>query len=281
MKLCPQCDFIYEDEQSFCDMDGNELFQTPASEPAKSRLTIPLVPDTGSTDRRSSSIAVATMVVLVLAGLVVAVYFARARQTLAQRSQQPSQYSRRATEQAVQPSAQAAAAQPFPAMSPESRSSEQPIASTSSVPGQPNVDSTPSGTSPSETSPTRSRLNSGPVSASSGTENSRGRIVIRLMNGSAIKADEAWEDRNGIWYRQAGMVTLLKRSRVRSIERVATPPKAGNAVTTNNAKQSGTRSGTRDQLRPAKLEPVKPKKESRVTSFLKKTGNLIKKPFRH
>ena len=191
MKLCPQCEFIYEDEQSFCDMDGNELFQTPASEPAKSLLTIPLVPDTGSKDRRSSSIAVATMVVLVLAGLVVAVYFARARQTLAQRSQQPSQYSRRATEQAVQPSAQAAAAQPFPAMSPESRSSEQSIASTSSAPGQPNVDSTPSGTSSSETSPTRSRLNSGPVSASSGAENSRGRIVIRLMNGSAIKADEA------------------------------------------------------------------------------------------
>jgi len=262
-------------------MDGNELFQTPASEPAKSRLTIPLAPDTGSTDRRSSSIAVATMVVLVLAGLVVAVYFARARQTLAQRSQQPSQSSQQTIEQGAQQSTQTAAAQPFPTMSPESQSSEQSIASTSSASGQPNVDSTPSGTSPSETSPARSRLNSGPVSANSGTENSRGRVVIRLMNGLAIKADEAWEDRNGIWYRQAGMVTLLKRSRVRSIERVATPPKAGNAATTNNAKQSGTQSGTRDQLRPAKLEPVKPKKESRITSFLKKTGNLIKKPFRH
>src|ERR1044072_7301573 len=25
MKLCPQCDFIYEDDQGLCDMDGREL----------------------------------------------------------------------------------------------------------------------------------------------------------------------------------------------------------------------------------------------------------------
>ena len=25
MKLCPQCEFIYEDEQNFCDMDGETL----------------------------------------------------------------------------------------------------------------------------------------------------------------------------------------------------------------------------------------------------------------
>ena len=25
MKLCPQCQFIYEDDQNLCDMDGNAL----------------------------------------------------------------------------------------------------------------------------------------------------------------------------------------------------------------------------------------------------------------
>src|SRR6267142_1374798 len=25
MKLCPQCEFIYEDDQTLCDMDGREL----------------------------------------------------------------------------------------------------------------------------------------------------------------------------------------------------------------------------------------------------------------
>ena len=29
MKLCPQCEFIYEDEQSLCDMDGSVLVHTP------------------------------------------------------------------------------------------------------------------------------------------------------------------------------------------------------------------------------------------------------------
>ncbi len=29
MKLCPQCDFIYEDDQSVCDMDGKELVFEP------------------------------------------------------------------------------------------------------------------------------------------------------------------------------------------------------------------------------------------------------------
>ncbi len=29
MKLCPDCEFIYEDDQSFCDMDGKELVFDP------------------------------------------------------------------------------------------------------------------------------------------------------------------------------------------------------------------------------------------------------------
>jgi hypothetical protein len=37
---------------------------------------------------------------------------------------------------------------------------------------------------------------------------------------------------------------------------------------------------TREQSRVAKAEPANTKKDSRVTSFLKKTGNLIKKPFK-
>ena len=31
MKLCPQCAFIYEDNQGFCDMDGQELVHDSAS----------------------------------------------------------------------------------------------------------------------------------------------------------------------------------------------------------------------------------------------------------
>ena len=57
MKLCPQCEFIYEDDQNFCDMDGETLvFDTrlgvfPGNVPAvtgprprKSRLRIIALP---------------------------------------------------------------------------------------------------------------------------------------------------------------------------------------------------------------------------------------------
>ena len=30
MKRCPQCDFIYENDQNFCDIDGNELVYEPS-----------------------------------------------------------------------------------------------------------------------------------------------------------------------------------------------------------------------------------------------------------
>jgi hypothetical protein len=289
MKLCPQCEFIYEDEQSFCDMDGTGLVHNPASELFISRLTIPLVADSGPTAQRSSSsIALATLAVIVLAGLVVAAYFARTRQSLARRSPEPAQSSLQVTDQATQSSAQSTADQlPSSATSDsEQASAAQPsdptIASTSAASDQPEVDSTSSAAA--KTALAHSRLNAGPVSASSGTGNSRGPVVVRLTNGAAIRADEAWEKREGIWYRQAGMVTFLKRSRVRAIERVAPSARAqlpaGNAAATNGGNQRAKKPVTRDQLRIAKLEPVKPKKDNRVTSFLKKTGNLIKKPFR-
>jgi hypothetical protein len=34
MKLCSQCDFIYEDDQERCDMDGAELVYEPTLESA-------------------------------------------------------------------------------------------------------------------------------------------------------------------------------------------------------------------------------------------------------
>jgi hypothetical protein len=289
MKLCPQCEFIYEDEQSFCDMDGTGLVHNPASDLLISRLTIPLIFESGPTARRSrSSIALATLVVIVLAGLVGGAYFTRSRQTLARRSPEPAQSSLQATDQATQSSTQTTAEQPSAtsnsAQTAAAQSGEQSIAQTSTASDQLEVDSTSSAARSSKTALAHSRLNAGPVSATAGTTNSRGPVVVRLTNGAAIRADDAWEKSEGVWYRQAGMVTFIKRSRVRSIERVATSPRpqatAGDAAATSGANQSAKKPVTRDQLRIAKLEPVKPKKDNRVTSFLKRTGNLIKKPFK-
>jgi hypothetical protein len=103
-----------------------------------------------------------------------------------------------------------------------------------------------------------------------------------LTNGAIINADEVWERKEGIWYQQAGMVTFISRKRVRSIERLAPPraPQKTAAVTgEERIRASGDRT-TQNQLRLRRLEAVETKKPSRVKSFLKLTGRMLKKPFK-
>ena len=44
-----------------------------------------------------------------------------------------------------------------------------------------------------------------------------GKPVILLTTGGKIDADEVWRTRDGVWYRRAGIVTLLKHNRVKAI----------------------------------------------------------------
>jgi hypothetical protein len=97
---------------------------------------------------------------------------------------------------------------------------------------------------------------------------------VRLTNGAGIKADEAWERSEGLWYRQGSVVTLLKRSRVKTIER---SPQAGPTTANVEAK---SRTAAQNQLRLRRLEAAGTKKPSRLTSFLKATGRAFKKPFK-
>ena len=40
---------------------------------------------------------------------------------------------------------------------------------------------------------------------------------LRLVDGSTMKVDEAWEDAQGVWYRRGGVTYLVERARVREI----------------------------------------------------------------
>src|SRR6185295_17400373 len=96
----------------------------------------------------------------------------------------------------------------------------------------------------------RGRLATSPVSAGVPAANSRG-FLLRLTNGATIRADEVWEKKEGIWYRQAGMVTFLKRSQVKTIERVAPPSpqqKTAAAKVDEGTKKSDARTA-QNQLR--------------------------------
>jgi hypothetical protein len=289
MKLCPQCDFIYEDDQSICDMDGKELVSSPATDVTAQSFATPvsatpvLVSDVlpvESAGRRRRNFALVTVVGIVLAALVIAIYLARTYQLRSQRTPETSSTDRSAGEIPPQPTSDTSGQ---PAL-PDLVSTQTPSADTalpeesgkqaneSSVEtDQASLGSSASSSplSKSKESLAHTRLTPGPVSAGAPSGSSRGPVIVRLNNGAAIRADEAWEKREGVWYRQGGVVTFLKRSQVRTIERLPS--------STSRSKSAATNAGEKSkQAEPA----ADAKKDSKVTSFLKRTGRILKKPFK-
>ena len=102
MKLCPQCDFIYEDDQSVCDMDGKELVSNPGRVVTEQDFATlvsatPVLVSDGlqmeSAGRRRRNFALVTAVGLVLAALVIVIYLARTHQPKSVRAPQNSESS--------------------------------------------------------------------------------------------------------------------------------------------------------------------------------------------
>lgn len=67
------------------------------------------------------------------------------------------------------------------------------------------------------TATSHSRTTAAPVSTSGPGMGKGGKPVILLSGGGRIDADEVWRTRDGVWYRRAGIVTLLKHNRVKGI----------------------------------------------------------------
>jgi len=91
MKRCPLCDFIYEDEQSLCDMDGYELV---ADSGLLARLdnttTVPaeLPQPTSSWGRR---LAFPTVATVILGAVLFLVYYVPTHRTVRQSNYSPAQ----------------------------------------------------------------------------------------------------------------------------------------------------------------------------------------------
>jgi hypothetical protein len=75
MKRCPHCDFIYEDEQSHCDMDGTKLAHDSRSLPKLQALSA-----SSESDSRWRSRAVPVFASALLAIILGLVYFVSLRQ---------------------------------------------------------------------------------------------------------------------------------------------------------------------------------------------------------
>jgi hypothetical protein len=211
MKRCPECLFIYPESDTRCDFDNTSLVvvddaelesaTAPAPVPAKKkRASASKKRAAGSKKgarKKGTAITAAVGLVFALAGFFV--YF-----TLSQRAQTVADIPPVATEsvaRVVAPPPQVVTVAPAD------------VAMASPTP-------TPLAKVASDrTATSHSRTTVAPVSTSGPGIGKKlgGRPVILLTTGGKIDADEVWRTRDGVWYRRAGIVTLLKHNRVKAI----------------------------------------------------------------
>ena len=203
MKRCPQCQFIYLNSDERCDFDQTLLvsiddetveaaIRTNSSK-VSSPETVPSV-TLKSPAKKLIPILVAALLLLILGLGLLGVYL-----IIKMRSS-----SNGAVNQIT--------AVTLP-------SGEKPQAAPTVRP--PIVESTPEPTpkvvaTPTRNTNSRAAVSIGPVSTS-GVSKTSGKPIILLTTGGSIEADQVWRAKEGIWYRRDGIVTLLKRERVRAI----------------------------------------------------------------
>lgn len=88
MKRCPQCEFIYEDDQSLCDMDGVLLVLDDRTLPNLHALApVPKVPVKAQSKRNRAVPAFATLILALVLGMV---YYVSMYRRPAQNTDTPS-----------------------------------------------------------------------------------------------------------------------------------------------------------------------------------------------
>ena len=135
MKRCPQCDFIYEDDQSLCDMDGVLLVLDSRTLPNQQAL----VTTKSAKPKQRRKRAVPAFASLILVAVLGVVYFASTQQQEAESSYSaPAATTSAAPVSQVNPTPQVEQVQPIEAPKPdEARIEEKSAASKPSAAAQP------------------------------------------------------------------------------------------------------------------------------------------------
>ena len=210
MKRCPQCEFIYPDTDNLCDFDQTPLVPTAEAEIAALTNTPvrPALADLAETHSRKFEarqnrklLPIAASIGLGFGLVVFGVYFAVQRQMYPKSS--PEQVKNVITVQPIAEQTPVPIPESSPVESPTPESSATTVAKSSSSPGR---------TSSSHTS-----TSAGPVSTSNPAAKAGSKSVIVLTSGGRVEADEVWRTKEGVWYRRDGVVTLVKKNRVKAI----------------------------------------------------------------
>ena len=204
MKRCPQCQFIYLNSDEWCDFD-----QTPLA--SIDDETVEAAINTNSSNRSSSDpaphanfnphskqlIPILAAVLLLMIGLGLGGLYL----VIKMRSNQRGVVTE--ARPVPVPTAQPQTPPTFPASIVQSTPEPTPKVSPTPTPTR---------------SPSRAAVSNGPVSTTGVRNNAKnGKPVILLTSGGRIEADQVWRAKEGIWYRRDGVVTLLKKERVRTI----------------------------------------------------------------
>ena len=196
MKQCPKCNSSFPDTDKFCEVDGSVLvaaedpIRNTTSNSARDKKILPLLAVMGA----SVGVLLVFMYLTFLRG--------KTTQEVSASSNNEAQL-------------QVAASLPSPA-------STAPLISPSVEPSpspspSPSVQPSPS----PQASATPVALNSTPIATTPGAPPQTSQVIIRLVNGAKIEADEVWQTGEGVWYRKGTVISLLDPKNVKSIDKVA------------------------------------------------------------
>jgi hypothetical protein len=190
MKQCPKCSSSFPDEDRFCEIDGTPL--------------LPAVIQNSNTNKKM--LLLIAVVGTSLGVVLVFAYLSFSNETAAP---QPSNSSI-----AQQQFAPVAPSRPDPTVEPS------PSPSIASSPS-PSVEPSPS----PQISPSPVQFSSSQISVGAGAPAVTGQLIIRLVSGAKIEAEEVWQTGEGIWYRKGTVISMLDPKNVKSIDKVpAAPP---------------------------------------------------------
>lgn len=195
MKQCPKCNSSFPDADKFCEADGSVL--VAAEDPTH---------NTTSNSARDKKILPLLAVIGTSVGvLLVFMYLTFLRGNTTREVSANSNHEAQLQIATSRPSPAA----PGPLMSPSVEPSPSPSAS-------PSVQASPS----PQASATPVELNTTPIATTPRGPAQASQVIIRLVSGAKIEAEEVWQTGEGVWYRKGTVISLLDPKNVKSIDKV-------------------------------------------------------------
>ena len=214
MKRCPQCYEAYNEEEKFCEADGQELLADPTVVPQSQVVVAPPPPAGGS-----AWLPAAALGLLIGIGIGGGIFAAITLSTGSKDNESQAVRESTAVRESA-PSLRATAANPAPTAEPEESPSPE-------AEEEAEAEASPQVTEDNKAA--AAQFNRGPISTGEKTkpnETEAGlQTVIEMNDGSTLDVDAAWEDKQGIWYRRSGLVSFVESSRVKAITARKAAPK--------------------------------------------------------